>query len=176
MAASHRFPSIPSQAALLLCIFVAGCGSEPDPLNARAGRPSPEQVNALLRQRYATSENLNEQILAVGGRMRLAIDFSYSKLNDDDLAQMEFPDSLSELNLAGTAITDQGITHLRESKNLEKIDLSQTVVTEDCLETLRSLPRLKSANFNYSRVPPEQQLEMVRFFRSRRKPVTPPRP
>ena len=153
--------------SILLLLAVAGCGADADPLNARAGRPSPEQVNRILRERYAASGNFGEQIEKVGGRIRIALDFSYTKLSDDDLAKVELPEYLTELDLTATAITDEGVAHLLAADHLEKIDLSQTFVTAACLETLRKLPRLQSANLNGTDIPQEQQLEMVRFFRSR---------
>ena len=136
-------------------------------INARAGRPSPEQVNRILRERYVASGNFGEQIEKVGGRIRIALDFSYTKLSDDDLAKVELPEYLTELDLTATAITDAGVAHLLAADHLEKIDLSQTFVTAACLETLRKLPRLQSANLNGTDIPQEQQLEMVRFFRLR---------
>lgn len=158
-----------SLSVLMLSLFCLGCGGDAsDDLSERAGRPTPEQVNRILRDRYAASENFSQQIEAIGGRIQILLDLSYTQLNDDDFAKLELPEFLSELNLSGTKITDAGIAHLQDAQHLEKIDLSHTAVTDDSLENLQTLPRLRSANLNYTRVSPEQQLEMVRFFRSRR--------
>ncbi|MDP7267974.1 MAG: hypothetical protein QF408_07350 [Pirellulales bacterium] len=154
--------------SISLLLAVAGCGDDTESLNARAGRPSPAQVNRILQERYVASENFGEQIEKVGGRIRISLDFSYTQLSDDDLSKVELPEYLTELDLTATAITDAGVAHLLEAKNLEKIDLSRTFVTSACLETLRQLPRLQSANLNGTDISPEEQLEMVRFFRSRR--------
>ena len=47
---------------LLVAVSAMGCSGEPDSLSARAGRPSPEQVNKMLTERYAANENLSEQV------------------------------------------------------------------------------------------------------------------
>jgi len=153
--------------SISLLVAVAGCGNDTESLNARAGRPSPEQVNRILKERYAASENFGEQVEKVGGRIRITLDFSYTQLSDDALAKVELPEYLTELDLTATAITDAGVAHLLEADNLEKIDLSRTFITAACLETLRKLPRLQSANLNGTDISPEEQLEMVRFLRSR---------
>ncbi len=161
----HQYSSI------LLLAAVVGCGDDTELLNARAGRPSPEHVNRILQERYVASENFSEQIEKVGGRIRITLDFSYTQLSDDDLSKVELPEYLTELDLTATAITDAGVVHLLEAKNLENIDLSRTFVTSECLETLQKLPRLQSANLNGTDISPDEQLEMVRFFRSRRPPI-----
>ena len=177
MALSSSSPADLSLCILILCFFLPGCdGDDSAGLNGRAGRPSPEQVNQILRDRYAASENFSQQIEAIGGRIQISLDLSYTQLNDNDFAKLELPEYLSELNLAGTAITAAGLAHLEDAQNLEKIDLSHTTVTDDCLKTLQSLPRLQAANLNYTKVSPEQQLEMVRFFRSRRPSYNPKEP
>ena len=177
MALSSSSPADLSLCILILCFFLPGCdGNDSAGLNGRAGRPSPEQVNQILRERYAAGENFDTQIKTIGGRIQISLDLSYTQLNDDDFAKLELPEFLSELNLSGTKITDAGVAHLQGAQHLEKIDLSHTAVTDDSLENLQTLPRLHSANLNYTRVSPEQQLEMVRFFRSRRPSYNPKEP
>jgi Leucine-rich repeat (LRR) protein len=177
MALSSSSPADLSLCILILCFFLPGCGGDAsEDLSNRAGRPSPEQVNQILRERYAAGENFDTQIKTIGGRIQISLDLSYTQLNDNDFAKLELPEYLSELNLAGTAITAAGLAHLEDAQNLEKIDLSHTTVTDDCLKTLQSLPRLQAANLNYTKVSPEQQLEMVRFFRSRRPSYNPKEP
>ena len=177
MTLSTISPAALPPCILMLCLFLSGCGGDTSKnLSNRAGRPSPEQVNQILRDRYAASENFSQQIEAIGGRIQILLDLSYTQLNDDDFAKLELPEFLSELNLSGTKITDAGLAHLEGAQNLQKIDLSHTAVTDDSLKMLRSLPRLQSAKFNYTRVSPEQQREMVRFFRSRRPTYQPEKP
>jgi len=177
MTLSTISPAALPPCALMLCLFLSGCGGDTSKnLSNRAGRPSPEQVNQILRERYAASENFSQQIEAIGGRIQILLDLSYTQLDDDNFAKLELPEFLSELNLSGTKITDAGVAHLQGAQHLEKIDLSHTAVTDDSLENLQTLPRLHSANLNYTRVSPEQQREMVRFFRSRRPTYQPEKP
>ena len=70
---------------LLVAVSAMGCSGEPDSLSARAGRPSPEQVNKILTERYEASKDFSEQIETIGGRIKIALDLSYTGLNNDDL-------------------------------------------------------------------------------------------
>ena len=159
--------------------LLISCSGNEKPLNARAGRIPPEQLNQLLRDRYAASQDIGQQLEKAGGRLQLSIDLSYCKFTDDDLKLIDLPDYLTHLNLEATAISDTGVSHLLGAKHLEQLDLGRTEVTEECLETLRKLPALKQVDLNGTAVSPAEQLEMVRFLRSRhsskdkRSPTTP---
>ena len=166
-----------------VCVIAAtlliSCSENEKPLNARAGRIPPEQLNQILRDRYATSQDIGQQLEKAGGRLQLSIDLSYCKLTDADLKRIDLPDYLTHLNLEATAISDAGVSHLLGAIHLEQLDLGRTEVTEECLETLRKLPALKQVDLNGTAVSPAEQLEMVRFLRSRhsskdkRSPTTP---
>ena len=120
---------------LLVAVSAMGCSGEPDSLSARAGRPSPEQVNKILTERYEASENFSEQIETIGGRIKIALDLSYTGLNNDDLEKLDLPKYLTQLDLAGTAVTDEGLDALEGCKTLTaSIDLDHTQVTDECLE------------------------------------------
>ncbi len=158
-----------SQAALLVIAasMLVSCSETEEPLNARAGRIPPEALNEILQNRYAATSDIQQQLAKAGGRLKLSIDLSYSKITDEDLKLLKLPAYLTHLNLEATAITDEGVSHLLGSENLEILDLGRTEITENCLETLRKLPGLKQVDLNGTGIPSSAQLEMVRFLRTR---------
>ena len=153
---------------LLVAVSAIGCSGESDSLSARAGRPSPEQVNKILSERYKASENFNTQIETIGGRIEITLDLSYTGLTDDDLEKLDLPEHLTSLDLAGTAVTDSGLPFLNRCKNLQILNLDHTQVSDECLETIKQLPAVYRVNLNGTRVSPESQREMIRFLRDRR--------
>ena len=157
---------------LLVAVSAMGCSGESDSLSARAGRPSPEQVNKILTERYEASENFSEQIKTIGGRIKIALDLSYTGLTDDDLQKLDLPEHLTQLDLAGTAVTEEGLVALKSCKNLQLINLDHTQVTDDCLETIKELPAVYRVNLNGTRVSPDAQREMIRFLRTRQPKTT----
>ena len=150
----------------LLILSLAGCGGESHP-SADAERPSMQAVNATLKNKYATAKNFESQIEKRGGRIKLSLDLSYTKLTDEDLAQIEFPRYLTELNLTGCPISDEGLGPLTQSENLLQLDLSHTLVTEGCLETLEKIPSLQAVHLHGTAITPDAQRKMMRVFRLR---------
>ena len=67
-------------------------------------------------------------------------------MTDDDLASIDFPAGLRELDLSDTAITDRGVEELSRIENLEFVNLKNTQVTDACFEVLKQFPNLRSAN------------------------------
>ena len=157
---------------LLVVVSAIGCAGEPDSLSARAGRPSPEQVNKILTERYEANENFNEQIETIGGRIQISLDLSYTGLTNDDLTKLDLPEHLTQLDLAGTAVTDEGLDALEDCKHLQHLNLDHTQVTDECLETIKELPAVYRVNLNGTRVSPELQREMIRFLRTRQPKTT----
>ena len=139
----------------LLILSFAGCKSESHP-SADAERPSTQAVNAALKNKYATAKNFESQIEKRGGRIKLSLDLSYTKLTDEDLAQIEFPRYL-----------DEGLGPLTQSENLLQLDLSHTLVTEGCLETLKKIPSLQAVHLHGTAITPDAQRKMMRVFRLR---------
>ena len=77
MTISTISPAALPPCILILCLFLSGCGGDAsEDLSNRAGRPSPEQVNRILQERYAASENFSQQIEAIGGRIQIVLDLS----------------------------------------------------------------------------------------------------
>ena len=153
---------------LLVAVSATGCSEESDSLSARAGRPSPEQVNKILSERYKASENFDTQIEAIGGRIEIALDLSYTGLTDSDLEKLDLPEHLTRLDLAGTAVTDSGLGALDRCKNLQILNLDHTQVSDECLDIIQQLPAVYRVNLNGTRVSPDSQLKMIRFLRDRR--------
>ena len=56
---------------------------------------------------------------SLGGNYKLVLDFSSTNVSDDDLKSIGFPASLTEINLANTQITDDGVAELKRAKNLQ---------------------------------------------------------
>ena len=53
--------------------------------------------------------NYESNVQGLGGNYKLVLDFSSTKISDDDLKALEFPASLTEINLANTQISDDGV-------------------------------------------------------------------
>jgi hypothetical protein len=72
------------------------------------------------------------------------LDFSASRLRDDDLEQVVEINHIKQLNLAGTQISDTALRHLDKLEFLERIDLGNTAVTDKGIARLSSRRRLAS--------------------------------
>ena len=163
---SHRL--VPLFAIGMLLVFCClGC-SDDEPVNSRGAQVPVEELNQILREKYVQGEELNQQIRSIGGRIQISIDFSFTKLTDQQLAELDLPVNLTRLDLGGTSITDASIAYLQKAENLEELNLMGTQVTDACLEDLKKIPKLLRAEIHATDVSPEKQLEMVKFFSSRR--------
>ncbi len=151
----------------LLTIFLSSCSKENSHPSANAERPPTQTVNAVLQKKYVTANKFEDQIEKTGGRIQLVLDLSYTKLTDEDLAEIEFPLHLTELDLTGCPITDEGLVHLAACRNLQQLNLSHTLVTGDCLATLERMPKLNAVHFHGTAITPDVQRKMIRVFRQR---------
>jgi hypothetical protein len=147
--------------------LLAGCGGGEEHPSAAAERPPLESFKETLRKRYVTADELLSQIEDADSRMQLTLDLSYTKLTDEDLAQIAFPPYLTELNLAGCPITDEGLVHLEACKNLQKLNLAWTKVTGDCVEPLEAISSLRSVDLNGTDIGPDTQRKVIKIFRQR---------
>ena len=154
-------------AGCIIPCFLAGCGGGDAHPSATAERPPLESVNESLRKKYVTADELLSQIEDAESRMQLTLDLSYTKLTDEDLAQIKFPPYLTELNLAGCPITDEGLVHLEACKNLQKLNLAWTKVTGDCVEPLEAISSLRSVDLNGTDIEPDTQRKLIKIFRQR---------
>ena len=95
---------------------------------------------------------------AVIEQMRGVTDFSYlglidnEKINSASLKRLKGFSKLKRLNLRGTSVTDDGLTHLRELQELENLDLANTKVTDAGLKHLSALPKLNFVRLGDTRV------------------------
>ena len=66
---------------------------------------------------------------------------------DEDLALLEpVAEQMAWLNLGRSAVTDEGMKHIKNLKNLSKLHLEKTAVTDDGLAHLSELNRLEYLN------------------------------
>ena len=147
--------------------LLAGCGGGDTHPSATAERPPLESVNEALRKKYVTADELLSQIEDADSRMQLTLDLSYTKLTDEDLAEIEFPSYLTKLNLTGCPITDEGLVHLAACKSLRSLNLSETEVTGMCVEPLEAIPSLRSVDLNGTDIEPDTQRKLIKIFRQR---------
>ena len=151
----------------MVTLLLAGCGGTEQHPSTNAERPSTQVVNAALQNKYVTKEGFASQIAQTGGRIQLSVDLSYTKLTDEDLAQIVFPQYMTTLDLTGCPISNAGLAHLIQSENLRELDLSHTMVTEECLNTLERMPVLEAVHLHGTAISPDVQRKIVRIFRQR---------
>ena len=147
--------------------FLAGCGGSDAHPSATAERPPLESVNESLRKKYVTADELLSQIEDAESRMQLSLDLSYTKLTDEDLAEITFPPYLTKLDLTGCPVTDEGLGHLEACKSLQKLNLSETKVTGKCVEPLEAISSLRSVDLNGTDIEPDTQRKLIKIFRQR---------
>ncbi len=147
--------------------FLAGCGGGEEHPSATAERPPLQSVNEALRKKYVSAEDLLSQIEDADSRVQLTLDLSYTKLTDEDLAEITFPPYLTELDLTGCPITDEGLVHLAACKNLQHINLAWTKVTGKCVEPLEAISSLRSVDLNGTEIEPDTQRQLMKIFRQR---------
>jgi Leucine-rich repeat (LRR) protein len=61
-------------------------------------------------------------------------------------------DSLRELDLSGTAVTDEALTYIKSFRDLKKLDLSRTSISDEAklLQLAKSLPLLDQLNLSHT--------------------------
>lgn len=69
-------------------------------------------------------------------------------IQDEDLAPLEklLPDSVYQINLRGTKLTDSGLAHLKPLAGLERLHLEKTAITDAGLAHLAGLQKLAYLN------------------------------
>jgi len=72
------------------------------------------------------------------------LELAYTALNDDGMKALSALKNLIQLNVRGTAITNQGLVHLKGLQQLTTLNLVETKVSEEGVSQLRSLKKLKS--------------------------------
>jgi len=84
----------------------------------------------------------------------LVVDFrpTTNQTNDENLVHLKSLNSIREIYLDGTAITDASLASITHLAKLTTLDLQRTAVTDAALESVKSLPALKVVLLTGSRV------------------------
>jgi uncharacterized membrane protein len=82
------------------------------------------------------------------------LDLAGTKVTDSGLSQLKATPNLTRLHLERTGISDAGLTNLTQLTSLEYLDLYGTEVTDAGLDTLQSLPKLKQIYLWQTKVTP----------------------
>lgn len=129
-----------------------------------------------------SKEEAITEVERLGGKVRIdgerddqpvwAVEFQEAKLRNDDLRLLASFPHLEALNLADTAIDDEGLSHVAGCKRLKELDLSRTKITDrgllrvaqlDLLEKL-DLSGTKATNAGLKKLVPLQKLREVFYF------------
>ncbi|MCE9544413.1 MAG: hypothetical protein K8T25_02665 [Planctomycetia bacterium] len=116
-------------------------------------------------------EKMNDyekKIVGLGGKPQLHLDFSHSRITDDDLARLEILPMVTSIDLSYTSITDNGIAHLLKYPQLEKLTIISVPITDASLAHLKEMKSLWRVDFDGTRLSREGQLDLVKFLGPRR--------
>ena len=83
-----------------------------------------------------------------------ALDISGTEISEQTVSHLSELTNLEYLNISYTKLTDAELIHLKGLKNLEELDLSDTAVTNSGLAYLKDLKRLKWLDLSNTRVTP----------------------
>ena len=73
----------------------------------------------LLFLQTGCGGNYQQAVEGWGGKTVIRVDLSNTEVTDDDLVAIDFPDTLREISLANTGITDEGVQTLSQYENLD---------------------------------------------------------
>tara|TARA_B100000959_G_C14753127_1_gene530054 strand:+ start:178 stop:681 length:504 start_codon:yes stop_codon:yes gene_type:complete len=118
----------------------------------------------LLSLQAGCGGNYQQAVQDFGVKAVMRVDLSNTEVTDDDLAAMDFPDTLREISLANTEITDRGVEHLQQFENLEFINLNNTKITNASLALLKQFENLRSANVTTDTVDVKENKDFLRFM------------
>ncbi len=93
----------------------------------------------LLSLQAGCGGNYQQAVQDFGGKAVMRVDLSNTEVTDDDLAAMDFPDTLREISLANTEITDRGVEHLQQFENLDIYKRSCTYPFSDKQKKINKL-------------------------------------
>ena len=102
---------------------------------------APDRLWALhaARSRIDDDELVNLQ----GMTELLHLDLSYNPITDAGLLHLQGLDRLEVLHLWGTEISNSGVALLARMRSLVELGLGNTAVTDAALDDLRAMPRLR---------------------------------
>ncbi len=91
---------------------------------------------------YAAGQLKLERLKPISNNIRL-LDFSRTRIDDNDIANLAGMPHLAKLILSRTDISDVGIAHLKGLTQLEYLNIYQTKVTDAGLKNLESMSKLQ---------------------------------
>ena len=114
--------------------------------------------------RYWSNRGANAHV--EGGEVR-GLHFAPGKCRDVDLAEVARLRGLIDLGVRKSPITDEGIKRLRGHESLNNLYLDGTQVTDECLKELGTMPSLAFVTVTRTSVSPEGARELLRLSRGR---------
>ncbi|MCE9552456.1 MAG: hypothetical protein K8T91_03640 [Planctomycetes bacterium] len=140
----------------------AGSGNAPTVV---ANNPPP--AIALDPRSVEKMTDYEKKIIALGGRPRLHLDFSGSKLTDDDLANLEALAMVTSMDLSYTNITDKGIEHLKKYPQLEKLTIVSAPITDASIEHFRAMKNLWVVDLDGTKVSQAGGMQLIKLLAPR---------
>ncbi|MCE9555119.1 MAG: hypothetical protein K8T91_17350 [Planctomycetes bacterium] len=92
---------------------------------------------------------------------------SQSKITDAELSALPIHDAVTSIDLSYTPIGNKGLENFSRGKNVERLILAGTQVTDAGLTHLKQMPSLKTVSLDRTSVSTEAQLELLRFLANR---------
>lgn len=118
-----------------------------------------------------SKEEAIAEVERLGGQVRIdgekdeqpvwAVDLKEAKIRNDDLRLLVSFPALEVLNLADTAIDDEGLTHVVVCKRLKELNLSGTKITDRGLSWLTALEGLSTLDLNRTSITDEGLLRLA---------------
>jgi hypothetical protein len=125
-------------------------------------------------ERFAKREQLHDSIMKIVGLGNVhvsggtSIQVQRPSFNDEDLRKLlalrdeleRFDSPISNVDLSGTSITDQGFAELQQLRSLEYAFFLNTSITDASIDVLAKLPKLKVLGVNGTQVTPARLLKL----------------
>ena len=86
------------------------------------------------------------------GNPVIRVNLVFSKITDEQLAELGGLKSLQELDLYGTKISNDGLKHLGSLQHLHTLDLAVTKVTDEGMKEIRLLKKLHKLGLGETKV------------------------
>jgi hypothetical protein len=146
--------------ASALLLTLSGCGSELPQAQAdavskleAAGAKIAIRDSKVTYVDYYTVRDVPGAIIHVEALPDVEkLNFSGTKMGDDELAHLAKLSQLKELGLTGTDITDKGLAHLTGLSKLERLTLNNCDISDAGLVHLQNLKGLKQLHLNETKV------------------------
>jgi uncharacterized membrane protein len=97
-------------------------------------------INAAVARSFGNAEL--EALIPLGNNIKI-LDLAGTKVTDAGLTAIQQMPNLQELRLERTAVTDAGLKNLTKLRKLDYLNLYGTPVTDAGLDTLKGLPALR---------------------------------